>query len=100
MSENTLDEYVDVVDLVIKASIPSKTEDAELHDLVEKYQIHKHSRSCRKYKNSDCRYGFGHYFNDKTIIAKPLPEHISTETKSSILSKRNTCLTKVKMFLT
>ena len=99
LNEHSIEKYVEFVDSVIQATLPDEINDPELHELVKTYQIHQHSKSCRKYKNMDCRYGFGHFFTERTIIASPLPKHLSLEGRSDILSKCNACLLKVKQFI-
>ena len=49
------------------------TGDKVLDELVKTFQIHRHTKSCRK-KNCYCRYGFPKFPSDKTLIAKPLDE--------------------------
>ena len=56
----TIQAYRDFIDSTIQASLP--IDDKELFELVSKYQIHKHSDSCRKYKNKACRYNYGRFF--------------------------------------
>ena len=56
LTNDNIDEYITFVDAVIKAYVPDIDENSELHKLVTTYQIHSHSKSCRKYKNQDCRY--------------------------------------------
>ena len=56
----------------MSANMPDITENVLLHNLVEKFQIHSHSKSCRKYNKNECRFGFGHFFCTRTIIAEPL----------------------------
>ena len=63
------------------------------------YQKHTHSNSCRKYKNKDCRYSFGKYFTDHTIISEPLPDGTSEEEKSKMLEKRKGILQKAKTYI-
>ena len=63
---------------------------------LKKYQIYSHSKSYRKYKNIDCRYSFGRFF---TIIAYPLPDHMSEDEKESILHNRNAILNVVKEYI-
>ena len=52
----------------VDAYVPDINENSELFDLVTTYQIHSHSKLYRKYKNQNCRYRFGRFFTDRTII--------------------------------
>ena len=92
-------EYIAFIDSVVQAFLPSEDEDPNLFDLVKTYQIHRHSKSCRKYKNQTCRYGFGHFFTDHTIIAEPIPKDVPETEKIIILNKRNSILAVVKAFI-
>lgn len=58
-----------------------KNKDVELYELVKKYQTHNHSKTCRKYENIACRFEFGHFFTDTTIVAEPLPEDMDPQIK-------------------
>ncbi|XP_057310266.1 uncharacterized protein LOC130648243 [Hydractinia symbiolongicarpus] len=92
-------EYIDFVDAIIKADIPTMEENTELHHLVKTFQIHAHSKSCRKYKNIPCRYSFGKFFTAKTIVAEPLPIDINEHRRSEILEHRENLLGKVKSYI-
>ena len=96
LSDNTKQAYIDYVDQHVQAYLPDQTKDPELYDLVKKYQTHSHSKSCRKYKNIACRFNFGQFFTDKTIVAEPLPEDVSEEVKTNILTRRKKILCSVK----
>ena len=52
--------------------MPDQLNDPELFDLVKTYQVHTYSRTCWKYNRNECRFFYGRYFTEKTIIAKPL----------------------------
>ena len=95
----TIKEYVTFLDQTIHAYLPDPTVDKELYDLVKLYQTHQHSKSCRKYKAKPCRYNFGRFFTNKTIVAVPLIESIDILEKSEILAKRNNILSKVKQYI-
>lgn len=71
-------------------------EDLELHNLVKMYQKHNHSKACRKYKNIQCRFNFGQYFTNSTIIAEPLPDDLDETNKTNLLEKRKEILSLVK----
>ena len=88
--------YIDYIAKHVQAYLPSKEEDAELHNLVKMYQKHSHSKTCRKYKNIQCRFNFGQFFTNSTIIAEPLPDDLDETNKTIILEKRKEFLSLVK----
>ena len=99
LTNYNIDEYITFVDAVIKAYVPDIDENSELHKLVTTYQIHSHSKSCRKYKNQDCQYHFGRFFTDHTIIAVPLPKDLSDFEKARCLEERKLLLDKVAEYI-
>ena len=76
-----------------------KKEKPELHELVKLYQLHRHSKTCRKYKNETCRFKFGKFFSKETLVAEPLLESMPEEVKVLVLSKRKEILLKVKDYI-
>ena len=94
-SEETLGTYIEFTDNIIHANLPAPDDDPVLHELVNQYQTHKHLKSCRKYKNKLCRYGFGKFFTEKITIAQPLEDGIKDVERYSIFLKNNTILSKV-----
>ena len=76
--------------------IPDENDEPELYELVKMYQKHNHSKTCRKYKNVSCRFGFGQFFTKQTLVAQPLDENLDDESKSSILNRRKEILCLVK----
>ena len=56
LNQDNKQPYIDYIDEHVQAYVPSKDEDAELYKLVNMYQKHSHSKSCRKYKNVQCRF--------------------------------------------
>ena len=52
------EEYVAFVDQIVHAFLPDRNENPELHELAKLYQLHRHSKTCRKYKNKVCRFRF------------------------------------------
>ena len=99
LTKDTKNEYLQYIDHIVKAQLPDIDAEPELYQLVKTYQIHSHSKSCRKYKNKDCRYSFGRFFTEKTIIAEPLPNDMLEEEKLTKLQKRNQILNKVKDYI-
>ena len=82
MTNETKNEYLNYIDHIIEVELADKDIEPELYEMVKTYQIHSHSKSCRKYKNIACRYSFGRFFTDKTIIAEPLPNDMTENEKS------------------
>ncbi|XP_066911584.1 uncharacterized protein [Clytia hemisphaerica] len=96
LTHENIDEYRDFVDRVVKCDLPEDKE-SELYKLVTTYQVHRHSKSCRKYKNQPCRYHFGRFFTERTIIAKPIDPSVSN--RDEILKERKTILSPVKKYI-
>lgn len=69
--------YIQHIDTKLSAELPNEN-DIELFELVKTDYLHRHSKTCRKYRNSSCRFHFGKFFTESTIIAEPLPNTIST----------------------
>ena len=84
------------IDKHVQAFIPNKETDGELNELVNMYQRHSHSKSCRKYKNVQCRFHSGKFFTDRTIVAEPLSEELDESMKLKMLQNRNEILSLVK----
>ena len=82
-------EYVAFVDQIVHAFLPDRNENQELHELVKLYQLHRHPKTCRKYKNKVCRFKFGKFFIKKTLVAEPLPDSMPEEMKVLVLRKRS-----------
>ena len=96
LSADTKQEYINYIDQHVQAYLPDKDTDPELYELVKKYQTHSHSKSCRKYKNLACRFNFGQFFTNNTIVAEPLPDDMNEEMKATALTKRKDILCLVK----
>ena len=67
---------------------PDPNDNPELYKLFTTYQVHSHSKSCRKYKNTDCRYNFGRYFTNRTFVAVSLCRDLSEDKKNEIMQQR------------
>jgi len=73
-------EYLNHVDNIVSATLPDQIRNPELFKLVKTYQLHRHSRTCVKNRKSkDCRFRFGRFFTERSIIAEPIPETVSDE---------------------
>jgi len=97
LSSQNITEYTNFVDNSVKCDLPENNSD--LYSLVKTYQTHYHSKSCRKYKNIDCRNSFGKYFCSETIISIPLTDDLANDEKENILRARKQVLDKVKEYI-
>ena len=75
LHKKNIDEYVRFVDSIVKAFVPNEVTDLELFQFTT-YQVRSHSRSCHKYKSGKCRYHFGKFLTENTIVATPLPSDL------------------------
>ena len=91
--------YLAFVENSIGASLPDPQNEPEMFALVKTFQIHSHSRTCWKYKKNKCRFSYGRFFSDRTIISKPLDDSLSSEQKSEKMNWRRTVLGKVKEYI-
>ena len=96
LTPQTIQQYVDYIDSHVQAFLPDECNDPELYELVKVYQKHNHSKTCRKYKNVNCRFNFGQFFTSRTIIAKPLNENMDEEMKIRLLDRRMKILSSIK----
>ena len=99
LNVETKQAYIQHIDSVMSASIPSGCENMVLKNLVKKFQIHSHSKTCRKYNKDECRFGYGHFFCNRTIVSVPLPETLCEIEKKVVLKQRNLVLSKVKSYI-
>ena len=79
LTKETKNEYIKWVDAIIRADLPSSNNEPELCNLVKNYQIYRHSKTCRKYKNQECKFNFGRFFTNHKIVAEPLPSEMPLE---------------------
>ena len=70
-----------------------------MFEFVKTYQIHGHSKTCRKYRNEKCRFRFGKFFTNKTIIAQPLTDSVPPDVKLQNVQQKNNILKKVKNYI-
>ena len=63
LTKDTKDEFAIVIDQIIKVELPHPTQQPDLYKFVKTNQKHSYSRTCRKYKNVPCRFGFGRFFH-------------------------------------
>ena len=79
--------------------MPNSVSEKELLELVKAFQVHRHSKTCRKYQKDKCRFNFGNFFTDRRIVAEPLPEDMSEEIKNQVLNNGSDLLSKGKRYI-
>ena len=85
-----------LIDQWISCSL--ENEDDNLNELIRNVNVHKHTKSCKKYR-TNCRFNFPKLPSDETLIASPLPEDFSDQDREKALSEAKQLLDKVKKFL-
>ena len=90
--------YIKFIGQTINDQLPDPLNDPELFELVKTYQVHAHSRTCWKY-NNECRFSYGQFFTEKTILVKPLVSELNNDEKQEVLAWRKTLLKKVKNYI-
>lgn len=55
-----------------KTFIPFPKTNSMLCNLVKSHLINSHSKTCRKFKKSKCRFKFLRFFCDRTMVSVPL----------------------------
>ena len=99
LSKETKNGYIQWVDSIIRTNIPNSISQEELLELMKPFQVHRYSKTCRKYRNQKCRFNFEKFFADRTIAAEPLSEDMPEEIKNQVLKNRSDLLSKVKSIL-
>lgn len=87
---NTKNQIVRFSDKYITTHFPSATEDNELHHIIKEVQTHSrnHSRSCLKFHNTICRFGFPRPVARQSFICEPLIiEDEKTREKTKLVKK-------------
>ena len=92
------EEYTQWIDRIIHKNMPDPVREKQLFELVKTFQLHRHSKTWRKYHNKECRFHFGRFFSHQTILAEPLPENMSEEIKMQVLRNCNGLLSRVESY--
>ena len=92
LNEENIEDFIRFIDKHVSAVLPDPVTCPVLHNLVKTYQTHTHSKTCRKYKNLACRFNFGYFFTEKTIVAEPLPTSMDKAEKKQSFQKQRTYL--------
>ena len=69
--------------------------DQELNKILQEVQVHRHTKSCKKYDNT-CRFGYPRFPSKKTLIATPLPADMDDDQAKTKKKKGKEILEKVK----
>ena len=90
--------FAEFADKHISCCLPDKDLEPELFKLVQSRQTHHHTRSCKRRKDSCCRYSFPKPPSDTTVIAR-VPDQTASD-MSSINSFALDILLKMYQYLT
>lgn len=66
ISASNSESLLNYIDQTICTQLPDKSKDSELHELVSKLQVHRHTEYCRK--RHGCRFGFPYRVCNKTHL--------------------------------
>ena len=99
MTKVNIDDYRKWVDSVIRSDLPDPNNEPAFFELVKTDQIYGHSKTCRKYRNEKCRFCFGKFFTNKTIIEQPLGDSVPPDAKLQKMLQINNILKKVKNYI-
>ena len=99
LTKVNIDGYRKWVDSVIRSDLPDQNNEPVLFELVKTYQTHHHSKTCFKYRNEKCRFRFGKFFTNKTIIAQQLTDSVPADVKLQNVQQKNNILKKVKNYI-
>ena len=78
--------YIEFIEKTINTQLSNHLSDPQLFALVKTYQVHFHSRTCRKYNKNEFRISYGHYFPEKSAISKLLDFKTSSFEKQQVLT--------------
>ena len=67
--------------------------------MVKIFQIHRYSKTCRKYRHQKCRFYFGEFFSDRAIAAGPLPDDMTEQIKNQVFKNSKGLLRIVKSYI-
>ena len=76
MIKVNIDDYKKLFDSVITSDLPDPNTEPAFPELVNTYQIHRHSKTCRKFRNEKCRFRLGKFLTNKIIIAQQLGDSV------------------------
>ena len=93
------EEHITSVDKTVSTYLPEKQKHPQLYDSVEIYQLHRHSKTCCKYKNQLFRFNFGKSFTNRTIVFRIFTQNMPENEKILLLQQRSDIFTKVKDYI-
>lgn len=91
-------EYATWIYNIFREDFPDPKTESELWHFVKTYQIQRHSKTTRKYRNQRLRFHFGKCFTSQIIVAEPFPNKMQDDLKEEIMEKRTNVLRNVKNY--
>ena len=94
------DEEASLVTRFADKFISVSLEDPETVDIVKLVNIHHHTRSCRKFGNTSCRFHYPQFPFDETLLAIPAKVIMeNVESRKQMMKEVKAILKVVKTFL-
>ena len=94
------DEETSLVTRFADKFISVSLEDPETVDIVKQVNIHHHTRSCRKFGNTSCRFHYPQFPFDETLLAIPAKVRMeNVEARKQMMKEVKAILKVVKTFL-
>lgn len=82
-------EGIAFIDNVISCQLPPNNENLELHQLVKRNQVHRHTHTCYKNDSDTCRFGYPRQACERTrIISQSSEDFIRNNGRICILKRR------------
>ena len=77
LNHNSVGGCIEFLESVAWSNLLSEKEDLGLYKLVKNFQIHCHSKTCRKYKNKPCYFKFGYFLYRKDSNCNAFREFVT-----------------------
>ena len=90
MIKDNIDEHTSFTDSVVKSTL------SQIQPLYKTYQVHSHSKSCRKYKNEKHRFPLERILQIIKVLSMPLDSNLPEDVRNNNLNERHSIFRKSK----
>ena len=99
LTKSNTEEYTSWVNNIIRTDPPDPCTEPDLFELVKTYQIHQHSKTCRKYKNEKGRFNLVNFSKTELSLHNPCQILKSVDEKNEIMGNKKLMLKKVRQYI-